>query len=191
MGTPKKGISFPEQGMVYQRETTNGYYDPTSIPAAIQQKKNQAKVLRSIKKAKDGVLFIDEAYSLARKDDDNKDFGKEAIEVLLKELSDSTDIAIVVAGYPEEMDVFLESNPGLKSRFVVQYDFPDYTPQELGQIADYASLKRGVELSEKAHVVLNKFLVDRYRDRDKYFGNARLVNSMLDEAKIHLGLRIM
>jgi hypothetical protein len=55
MGTPKKGISFPEQGMVYQRETTNGYYDPTSIPAAIQQKKNQAKVLRSIKKAKDGI----------------------------------------------------------------------------------------------------------------------------------------
>jgi hypothetical protein len=55
MGTPKQGISFPAQGLVYQRETTNGYYDPTSIPAAIQQKKNQAKVLRSIKKAKDGI----------------------------------------------------------------------------------------------------------------------------------------
>ncbi len=149
------------------------------------------KTKEAIKKAKDGVLFIDEAYSLARKDDDNKDFGKEAIEVLLKELSDSTDIAIVVAGYPGEMDVFLESNPGLKSRFVVQYDFPDYTPQELAQIADYAAQKRGVELSDKAHGVLNKFLVDRYRDRDKYFGNARLVNSMLDEAKINLGLRIM
>jgi hypothetical protein len=61
----------------------------------------------------------------------------------------------------------------------------------LAQIADYAALKRGVELSDKAHGVLNKFLVDRYRDRDKYFGNARLVNSMLDEAKINLGLRIM
>lgn len=55
MGTSKQGISFPAQGLVYKRETTNGYYDPTSIPAAIQQKKNQAKVLRSIKKAKDGI----------------------------------------------------------------------------------------------------------------------------------------
>ena len=55
MGTPRQGISFPTQGPEYQREITNGYYNPTSIPAAIQQKKNQAKVLRSIKKAKDGV----------------------------------------------------------------------------------------------------------------------------------------
>jgi len=55
MGTPKQGISFPAQGLVYQRETTNGYYSPASIPAAIQQKKNQAQVLRSIKKAKDGI----------------------------------------------------------------------------------------------------------------------------------------
>lgn len=55
MRTPRQGISFPTQGLVYQRETTNGYYNPTSIPAAIQQKKNQDKVLRSIKKAKDGV----------------------------------------------------------------------------------------------------------------------------------------
>ena len=149
------------------------------------------KTKEAIKKAKDGVLFIDEAYSLARKDEDNKDFGKEAIEVLLKELSDSTDIAIVVAGYPEEMEVFLESNPGLKSRFVLQYDFPDYTPQELVQIADFAAKKRGVVLNEKAQITLHKFLVDKYRDRDKFFGNARLVNSMLDEAKINLGLRIM
>ena len=149
------------------------------------------KTKEAIKKAKDGVLFIDEAYSLARKDEDNKDFGKEAIEVLLKELSDSTDIAIVVAGYPDEMEVFLESNPGLKSRFVVQYDFPDYTPQELVQIADFAAKKRGVLLTTKAQETLHKFLVDKYRDRDKFFGNARLVNSMLDEAKINLGLRIM
>ena len=55
MGTPKEGISFPVKGLAYQIETTNGYYNPASIPAAIQQKKNQAKVLRSIKKAKDGI----------------------------------------------------------------------------------------------------------------------------------------
>ncbi len=149
------------------------------------------KTKEAIKKAKDGILFIDEAYALARQDDDNKDFGKEVIEILLKELSDADDIAIVVAGYPSEMEIFLESNPGLKSRFTVQYDFPDYTPQELVEIAGFASKKRGINLSENAATSLKKFLTDRYRERDKFFGNARLVNSMLDEAKINLGLRVM
>lgn len=149
------------------------------------------KTKEAIKKAKDGILFIDEAYALARKDEDSKDFGREAIEVLLKELSDSSDIAIIVAGYPDEMDIFLESNPGLKSRFNMYYDFPDYVPQELIQIADYVAEKRAVTFSPEARVTLNKFLVDKYRDRDKFFGNARLVNSLVDEAKMNLGLRIM
>ena len=149
------------------------------------------KTKEAIKKAKDGVLFIDEAYALARKDEDNKDFGKEAIEILLKELSDATDIAIIVAGYPEEMEVFLESNPGLKSRFVMQYDFPDYTPQELVVIAEFAAEKRRVHFDESAKKIFQKYLTDKYRNRDKFFGNARLVNSMVDEAKMNLGLRIM
>ena len=149
------------------------------------------KTKEAIKKAKDGILFIDEAYSLARKDEDSKDFGREAIEVLLKELSDAGDIAIIVAGYPEEMDVFLESNPGLKSRFNMFYDFPDYVPQELIQIADFSCAKRGVKFSDDAKDILYKYFVDRYRDRDRFFGNARMVNSMIDEAKMNLGLRIM
>jgi SpoVK/Ycf46/Vps4 family AAA+-type ATPase len=149
------------------------------------------KTKEAIKKAKDGILFIDEAYSLARKDDDSKDFGKEAIEMLLKELSDSSDIAIIVAGYPKEMDTFLESNPGLKSRFNMVYDFPDYLPQELIEIADYAASIRGIKLSKDARATLYKHLVDNYRQRDKFFGNARLVNSLMDEFKMNLGLRIM
>lgn len=149
------------------------------------------KTKEAIKKAKDGILFIDEAYALARKDEDSKDFGREAIEVLLKELSDAGDIAIIVAGYPEEMDVFLESNPGLKSRFNMFYDFPDYVPQELIQIADFSCAKRGVTFSDDAKEILYKYFVDRYRDRDRFFGNARMVNSMIDEAKMNLGLRIM
>jgi SpoVK/Ycf46/Vps4 family AAA+-type ATPase len=149
------------------------------------------KTKEAIKKAKDGILFIDEAYALARKDEDSKDFGREAIEVLLKELSDSNDIAIIVAGYPDEMDIFLESNPGLKSRFTMYYDFADYVPQELIQIAEYAAENRGVTFSKEARTTLNKFLTDKYRDRDKFFGNARLVNSLVDEAKMNLGLRIM
>lgn len=149
------------------------------------------KTKAALKKAKGGILFIDEAYSLARKDDDAKDFGKEVIEILLKELSDNEDIAIICAGYPAEMDNFLESNPGLKSRFNMSYDFPDYLPQELIKIADYACERRGIKLSEKASELLYKKLVEAYRERDKFFGNARLVNSLIDEAKMNLGLRVM
>ena len=76
------------------------------------------KVKEAIKKAAGGILFIDEAYALARNKDDGKDYGREVIEILIKEMSDGTNgIAVLVAGYPEEMRTFLESNPGLKSRF--------------------------------------------------------------------------
>jgi len=149
------------------------------------------KTKEAIKKAKDGILFIDEAYSLARKDDDSKDFGKEAIEVILKEMSDNDDFAVIVAGYPDEMDIFVNSNPGLKSRFSMTYDFPDYVPQELREIANYAAQKKGVKLNTEADEFLYKKLVDAYRDRDRFFGNARMVNSLIDESKMNLGLRVM
>ncbi len=150
------------------------------------------KTKEIIKKARGGILFIDEAYALARKNDDSKDFGKEAIEILLKEMSDGDgDLAIIVAGYPEEMTNFLESNPGLKSRFNMYYDFPDYTPQDLMLIADYTAQKRAVQFNKEARELLYKKLVDSYRERDKTFGNARYVNSLIDESKMNMGLRIM
>jgi len=149
------------------------------------------KTKEAIKKAKDGILFIDEAYALARKEDDNKDFGKEAIEVLLKELSDSKDIAIICAGYPDEMETFLDSNPGLRSRFTMHYDFADYIPQELSEISEYSAKEKDVTFSDKAQTALYKYLVSKYRDRDKFFGNARMVHSLVDEAKMNLGLRVM
>ncbi|MES2779046.1 MAG: AAA family ATPase [Bacteroidota bacterium] len=150
------------------------------------------KTKEIIKKAKGGILFIDEAYALARKNDDSKDFGKEAIEILLKEMSDGDgDLSIIVAGYPEEMTNFLESNPGLKSRFNMHYDFPDYTPQDLMLIADYTAQKRAILFNPEARELLYKKLVDSYRERDKTFGNARYVNSLIDESKMNMGLRIM
>ena len=150
------------------------------------------KTKEIIKKAKGGILFIDEAYALARKNDDSKDFGKEAIEILLKEMSDGDgDLAIIVAGYPEEMNNFLESNPGLKSRFNMYYDFPDYLPQDLMRIAEYSAKKRSIQFSPDAKEVLYKKLVDSYRDRDKSFGNARYVNLLIDEGKMNMGLRVM
>lgn len=149
------------------------------------------KTKAAIKKAKGGILFIDEAYALARKDDDAKDFGKEAIEILLKEMTDEDDMAVIAAGYPDEMDNFLNSNPGLKSRFNVVFDFADYIPQELIQIAEYSADKRGITFSDEAKDALYKKLVAAYRDRDRFFGNARLVNSLVDECKMNLGLRVM
>ena len=150
------------------------------------------KVKEAIKKAKGGILFIDEAYALARAGDDNKDFGKEVIEILIKEMSDGDgDIAIVVAGYPEEMNMFLGSNPGLKSRFNMYFDFPDYLPQELMEIANFCSKKRNVTFTKEASDLIYKKLVEAYRSRTNTFGNARYVNSLIDEAKMNLGLRVM
>ena len=99
------------------------------------------KVKEAIEKARGGVLFIDEAYSLARSNDDSKDFGREVIEILVKEMSNGEgDMAVIVAGYPKEMKHFLDSNPGLKSRFKLNFEFQDYLPQELSQIAEFACI---------------------------------------------------
>ncbi len=150
------------------------------------------KVKEAIKKARGGILFIDEAYSLARAGEDSKDYGKEVIEILIKEMSDGKgDLAIIVAGYPREMKTFLESNPGLKSRFNLYYEFPDYTPQELFAIAQLASEKRSVKFGEGVDTYLYQKLVDAYRKRDRSFGNARFVYSVIDEAKMDMGLRLM
>lgn len=150
------------------------------------------KVKEAIKKAAGGILFIDEAYSLARSKDDGKDYGREVIEILIKEMSEGEHgIAVLVAGYPEEMRTFLESNPGMKSRFNMYYDFPDYLPQDLMAIAIYSAEKRAVKLTEESKTVIYEKLVEAYRNRDRSFGNARLVNSIIDEAKMNMGLRVM
>ena len=150
------------------------------------------KVKEAIEKARGGVLFIDEAYSLARANDDSKDFGREVIEILVKEMSNGEgDLAVIVAGYPKEMKHFLESNPGLKSRFKLHFDFPDYLPEELAQIAEYSAKQKSLQLNNEAKNLLDEIITESYRNRDRTFGNARFVNDIMDKAKINLGLRIM
>ncbi|MEL6394193.1 MAG: AAA family ATPase, partial [Bacteroidota bacterium] len=150
------------------------------------------KTREVIDRARGGVLFIDEAYALARANDDGKDFGREVIEILVKEMSNGEgDLAVVVAGYPDEMDRFLESNPGLNSRFKHQYTFPDFLPQELNVIAGYACERQEVTLSDQAKKILEHIIVKAYRERDRTFGNARYVHDLIEKAKIQLGLRIM
>ena len=150
------------------------------------------KVKEAIEKARGGVLFIDEAYSLARTNDDSKDFGREVIEILVKEMSNGEgDMAVIVAGYPKEMKHFLDSNPGLKSRFKIFYEFEDYLPQELSLIANYACLRKNIRLTAAAKSKIDEYITEAYRNRDRTFGNARFVFDIIEEAKINLGLRIM
>ncbi|PLX01481.1 MAG: AAA family ATPase [Marinilabiliales bacterium] len=145
----------------------------------------------AIEKARGGILFIDEAYMLF-KDTTSNDFGPEAIAALITEMSDGKgDIAIFAAGYPKEMDNFINSNPGLKSRFKNHFEFHDYSPEELYQIAEFAAKKKGVVISKGAEDRLRKILITAYRDRDRTFGNARFAFSLIDEAKINLGMRIV
>lgn len=150
------------------------------------------KVKEQIEKARGGVLFIDEAYALARSNDDSKDFGREVVEILIKEMSNGPgDMAVVVAGYPKEIKHFVQSNPGLKSRFKHFFEFADYIPQELSQIARYASDIKEVEFDEQAAIHLDQLIVEAYRNRDKSFGNARFIYDLIDQCKINMGLRIM
>jgi SpoVK/Ycf46/Vps4 family AAA+-type ATPase len=150
------------------------------------------KVKEVIDKARGGILFIDEAYALVRSENDEQDFGREVVEILIKEMSDGPgDLAILVAGYPQQMQVFLDSNPGLKSRFNLYYHFPDYLPQELMQIADLKAEQKQVHFTPDARSFMQEKLVEAYRNRDRSFGNARLVNAWVEEAKMNMGLRIV
>jgi len=150
------------------------------------------KVKEAIQKARGGVLFIDEAYSLARSNDDSKDFGREVIEILVKEMSNGEgDLAVIVAGYPKEMKHFLDSNPGLKSRFKLHFEFQDYLPQELSQIAEYACKEKDVILTHSAKDKIDEIITDAYRTRDRAFGNARFVYDLIEKSKVNLGLRVM
>ncbi|AFM04170.1 AAA+ family ATPase [Bernardetia litoralis DSM 6794] len=150
------------------------------------------KVKDIIDRARGGVLFIDEAYSLIRSGEDSKDYGQEVIEILVKEISDGKgDIAIILAGYTQPMETLLESNPGLKSRFPVQFEFPDYTPAELLEIAKLTEKESDLEFTPEALYILSKKITEEYRKRDATFGNARFVKTTIREAKMNLGIRVM
>lgn len=151
---------------------------------------------RALDAARGGVLFIDEAYTLSRHyregDVDGRDPGQEVIETLLPVMSNpGADIAIVVAGYPTEMEAFLGSNPGLRSRFKLFFDFPDYTPPEMLEIAVTAAKRHDLTFSDEARKLFLEALEDVYRKRDRTFGNARHVMSLIDDCKRAMALRIM
>ncbi len=144
-----------------------------------------------INEAIGGLLFIDEAYTLI-KPDNPQDFGQEAIDVLLKRMEDRKgEFVVIAAGYPDKMQSFINSNPGLKSRFAHVFNFDDYTPDELLLIFKQIAQKEDYHIKDDAEVLLKKELTKQYRNRDETFGNARLVRQIFSEAKIQLSKRYL
>lgn len=135
-----------------------------------------------VNKAINGILFIDEAYTLSREKDSNDSFGKEAIDTLLKRMEDLRDqIVIIAAGYSDEMENFLNANPGLKSRFNRYLEFPDYNPKQLTEIFLAISSKNGFKYDNTFIDRLNSLFEKLYAKKDKAFGNARLVRNLFEK----------
>jgi SpoVK/Ycf46/Vps4 family AAA+-type ATPase len=129
-----------------------------------------------------GVLFIDEAYSLAKGGVTGDDFGKECIEALLKRMEDDRGKFIVIAaGYQQKMETFLTANDGLKSRFTKSFHIEDYTPTELTAIFDALAAEQGYKVTVEARERVMAFLKDRCARKTKDFANGREVRTLFDE----------
>jgi SpoVK/Ycf46/Vps4 family AAA+-type ATPase len=179
MGKIFKSLGLIERGHMVELDRQGlvaGFVGQTAI-----------KTEERIKEAKGGILFIDEAYALG----EGNDFGREAIETLLKRMEDSRgEFAVIVAGYTEPMVRFLESNPGLRSRFDRTFTFSDYSADELFKIALALLKQENIRLDTEAHDYLQKYIQSLYTYRDKYFGNAREVRKLIVEAVQNQNLRL-
>lgn len=146
------------------------------------------KTKEVLKKAMGGVLFIDEAYYLY-KPDNERDYGAEAIEILLQVMENQRDeLVVVLAGYKEPMDKFYESNPGLSSRIANHIDFPDYTTEELLEIAKLILQEQQYRLTPDAEEALFHYI--NKRKEQPLFANARSVKNALDRARMRQANRI-
>src|SRR3954466_10769130 len=146
------------------------------------------KTDRVIRRALDGVLFIDEAYALSV-GDERYDFGPEAIETLLKRMEDYRHrLVVIVAGYPRLMQRFLQSNPGLRSRFSREITFPDYSTDELLAIAENMAGEYEYTLDEEAKTALRVILAGA--SRGEGFGNARFARTLFEQALNAQALRL-
>ena len=146
------------------------------------------KVQAAVERAVGGVLFIDEAYSLSM--EGSGEFGAEAVAQLVKMMEDHRDdLAVIAAGYPDEMKQFIDSNPGLRSRFTHYIDFPDYSPAELVQVfeglATVAKVRLGPGVSERlGHLFVIAAEVGN-------FGNARYARSLFEQSYANMATRAL
>lgn len=178
-----KGLGILEKGHLVEVDREGlvaGYVGQTAI-----------KTGEKINEAMGGILFIDEAYSLAQGKGSQYDFGAEAIQIILKLMEDNRGkFGVIVAGYTENMYQFIESNPGLKSRFDMYFEFQDYSPEEMNTIAHGLFKKEGVTLEEAARKHLEDYFAFLHSDRDQHFGNARAVRQVVGESIKNQHLRL-
>lgn len=147
------------------------------------------KTREQINSALEGILFVDEAYSLAR--GGSKDFGKEAIDTLVKAMEDKKDqFVLILAGYTDQMDIFLQTNPGLKSRFPIKVDFDNYNVNELINIAKSMLKSRDYKLSNQAELTLRIVLEEHIKCSIHNFSNARLVRNIIEKSIRQQALRL-
>lgn len=143
-----------------------------------------------VQRALGGVLFIDEAYSLARGGE--KDFGREAIDTLVKQMEDyASQFVLILAGYPKEMYRFLQINPGLSSRFPFKHEFSDYSVDELINIAEQITNERQYELTTKSKWKLKHHLRKKMNQKDINFSNGRYVRNLIEKAIRMQALRLI
>jgi SpoVK/Ycf46/Vps4 family AAA+-type ATPase len=176
-----KALGILERGHLVETDREGmvaGYVGQTAIKADSM-----------IEAAMGGGLFIDEAYALSQGGEN--DFGREAIEALLKRMEDRRgDFIVIVAGYPDNMAKFLESNPGLKSRFDKFVHFEDYNAEELFTIADNLLQREYLFLNSEAAEHLKLYITQLTAVRNKYFGNARTMRKIVADVVHHQNLRM-
>jgi len=173
MGRVFKALGVLKTGQIIEIDRSGlvaGYVGQTAI-----------KVDEVVQKAQDGILFIDEAYTLSPSDGQDS-FGQEAIDTLLKRMEDSRDsLVVIVAGYEEEMQRFIESNPGFKSRFNKYISFDDYKPEELIEIFVSIVKKNKYIANEELILLLHSKFSELYNARTKSFGNGRVVRNLFEK----------
>lgn len=146
------------------------------------------KTKEVLKKAMGGVLFIDEAYYLYRPDNE-RDYGQEAIEILLQVMENQRDdLVVILAGYADRMDKFFQSNPGFRSRIAHHIDFPDYADDELLAIAETLLENQNYQLSLDAREALIRYIA--LRRKQPHFANARSIRNALDRARLRQANRL-
>jgi stage V sporulation protein K len=148
------------------------------------------KTREMIKQSLGGIMFVDEAYTLSQGGE--KDFGREAIATIVKGMEDQrNNLLVILAGYSSEMNRFIASNPGLKSRFPIHIEFPDYNEEELFRIALQMYEERDYQLSNRCRWKLKQQLAEFARSRHPYSGNARYVRNLVEKSIRWQALRIV
>jgi len=146
------------------------------------------KTKEVLKKAMGGVLFIDEAYYLY-KPDNERDYGSEAIEILLQVMENQRDdLVVILAGYKDRMDIFYQSNPGLASRIANHIHFPDYSAEELLKIGEIMLAEQQYRITEEGKKVFLQYI--ELRKQQPLFANARSIKNAIDRARMRQANRI-